>query len=214
VGVALAFDLECLEKVLSLQGMRKTPCIYDDDDKASLIKDQIRISLADKARRQAAVAAATDPGTAHGLDKMLGATDFCDLGIFLSNSLTFKDKAFWRENEIRFISRFEGFPLHVSVELPAPPVSATKAFRARGSAVLPYLRVPLTLDPKRLEKIGMAEPQVRHPLVGVMIGPSAQPDTLYWFTMGDLQHWIGSISPEPGRYRKLQITWSQVPLRA
>lgn len=213
VGVALGFDTALLTEILRLQGFTLTKCLYRDKQKSDRVRAQSQRAIDSLRGLQAQSAAATDDGERSRAEKAIQCTRSSDLADFLKqNGLAFKDKQFRREREIRFISDFEGLSPEVTYirrhgpEVVYPP----RAFRLRGSTVLPYAKLSLMLKAEVLANNGYQGAVPTHPLVAVMLGPSAEPETLELQTYV-LCTWIRTLSP--ATLPDFKVVVSEVPLR-
>jgi hypothetical protein len=215
VGVALGFDAALLTEILRLQGFIRTKCLYLPKDKTDQVNAQSQTSIETRRNLQAELDSSTDDAARNLFDKNIGWRMQGDYGDFLKhNGLAFKDDKFEREQEIRFISDFEGLSGQVSYHVDhGPVVNPPRAFRLRGSAVLPYAKLSLTLTAEALARIGHKGAVPEHPLRAVMLGPSAEPETLEFQTYGSIPDWIRTLPPDWVTLPAFKVAVSRVPLR-
>lgn len=170
VGVALGFDSGGLQGSLeSLYGFHKLDCLYESEPKSAVIRAHWkRATEAERSQQQRidkTTSEGAHAGTLNYLEKQKGWMYLEEQRDFLWDiALRFKDQSFAHEEEVRFVSGFEGMS-----QLPRrahPQKPAVKAFRRRGSLIVPYY--PLSLKQEEME----------HPLRSVLIGPSAEPAML------------------------------------
>jgi hypothetical protein len=211
VGVALGFDSKSLTRILELQGFARAKCLYVGKLKERRIRSQSKRSIANRARLQKEMDAADNVRDKHNVDKRMGGTNSGDLGDFLTeNAVAFKDEKFKNEKEVRFSSEFQDITGNVNTRHRSAIVRPEPAFRRRGSAILPYVRLSLSLDSKLLAAACVTGPYPSHPLVALMIGPSAEPQTL------PSSAWIKTLAQKepPVKYSNFDVAVSRVTLRA
>lgn len=135
-------------------------------------------------------------------------------------ALTFKDPRFQAEKEVRFISDFsDAGSLLGGITWPhalenTPP---KRAYRRRGSAVMPFLKLKLSVDIwVRGENDAVIQKPIKHPLVGVLFGPNSEPDILRQeISRANIAEWVASFGQKSRvAAHEIVVAVSDVPLRA
>jgi hypothetical protein len=215
VAVALAFDDQLLTRVLEQQGMRREPCVYRKDEKDARIISLIDSGTSRRARMQAAMDSNDNEGLRHQTWKGIGYSYASDMANFMrQQALTFKDERFRNEAEVRFISDFPDVGSQLGgIGWPSADGSLpTRAYRRRGSAIMPYVKLKLSVNSPVPDK-GFI--QFEHPLVGVLLGPNTEPQILTQESRSRFAEWIASFKREsPLTSHKLLVAATEVPLRA
>jgi len=220
VGVALGFDIDRLRRVLAEQEMSEEACMYEDHEKQRRIDSLSKSSILRQQMQQAII---DDPSKSdrdrHGAEKAKDYGAGSDTAQFMrGQALVFKDERFKAEREVRFISDFrEAGSLLAGITWSPPSGSVTpeRAYRRRGNTVLPYTKLKLSMDEYSQEK--RERVMIKHPLVGVLFGPNAEPELLRQESRYNVATWIASMDKNrksPLSAQELLVAVSEAPLRA
>lgn len=133
VGYSLGFHYDDLEEAIKTSGWMLTPCIYDPKEQRNLLTKLIETALEENAQ--------ADTKFDDEIDSLIQEHGG-NIGFYLNRyAAIFKNQHFGVEQEWRLIS--------------APMSSAQRlfAFRAGGSTIIPYYRLPLARNEKGTIKL-------------------------------------------------------------
>lgn len=206
IGVALGFDIARLTRILNHQGMWAQECLYCESKKSQRIAELVAWAIERERHGKAALDAAADDRERHWAYRTYSSRHRVDLHEFMTlAALVFKDERFHSEREVRFISMPQAPPYNHDDNY-VPPLRPVKAYRRRGTVVVPYL--PLSLS------VVIDGGLIEHPLTAVLFGPNSQAEILTR-ECDAVAAWIAKIEPKRlSPVGDVKVAVSTVPLRA